>query len=75
MGCRHLGVEEDAQMEHNPISLFSLGNQAQKLRLSSVSQPLLLTPHSALFPSRVSYPPNTSSRTSAHTTFSAPKKR
>lgn len=37
-GCRHLGVEEgDPQTEHNPVSLFSLGNQAQKLSLCPAS--------------------------------------
>lgn len=36
----HLGVGEgDPQMEHNAISLFSLGKQAQKLSLCPASPP------------------------------------
>lgn len=39
-GCGHLGVGEgDAQTEHNAISLFSLGKQAQKLSLCPASPP------------------------------------
>ena len=46
-GCGHLGLEGgDAQMERDPVSLFSSGNQALKLSLCPGSPPdLFPSPH------------------------------